>query len=118
MENFFYEALRHARLNLSMILVGRIILLVDGKRQTNSGKRYADIMEAVIARRRLLDSPIKLIVYCRLDNRLTWKRHNRLRKSSNSGFKFSDLVQISKANRPISSGNRQRIKVKTPRDKR
>ncbi|MGE0131363.1 MAG: hypothetical protein AB7U82_25055 [Blastocatellales bacterium] len=45
-EKLYREALRHALQCVSMILVGRIILLVDGKQQTKSGKRYADIVEA------------------------------------------------------------------------
>jgi hypothetical protein len=47
-----------------------------------------------------------------------WKRKVRLKKGGGSGFKFSDLVQISKANRLIGFGNRLRAKIKTPRDER
>jgi hypothetical protein len=47
-----------------MILVERIILLVDGKQQTKSGKRYADIVEIGCGHKRLLDLPIKLLVRC------------------------------------------------------
>jgi len=45
MEKLCYEALNRVRPNISMILVRRIILLVDGKYQSNSRKRYADIVE-------------------------------------------------------------------------
>jgi hypothetical protein len=66
MENLYYEALHRALLYVSMILVERIILLVDGKQQTKSSKRYADIMEAGRKRKQLSSCPIKLLVYCRL----------------------------------------------------
>jgi len=45
MEKLCYEALNRVRPNISMILVRRIILLVDGKYQSNSRKRYADVVE-------------------------------------------------------------------------
>jgi hypothetical protein len=80
-------------------LVERIILLVDRKQQTKTGKRYADAVEIDHERKQLMGCSIKLIVRCRLDSQLMWKSPVRLRKNSDSGFKFSDLVQISKANR-------------------
>jgi hypothetical protein len=70
---FTYEdcqALRHALLCVPMVLVERIILLVNGKQQMKSSKRYADMMEAIREYRRSLVGPIKWIVRCRLDRLL------------------------------------------------
>lgn len=65
-------------------------------------------MDVVGEGERLFGSPIKSLVYCRLGCGLKRKFQSRLRKGRASGFKFSDLVQISKRDCLISFGTNQK----------